>query len=206
MPPDHIPARPHVRRDHGHGRRYALLVARCAGARWFTPLSPPHRVLARTELAGVAEASAAIVVARLSATHVMVVSRHDALALRAHVELVDVPPDMRRLKSVAEETADGLAAFLRARGSRPASALIRINAERILLETGRRHSWPERLLASARKEVAGRLSVPLATFAASLCFDSDVRRAGVSAVAALCGVVVWLVLTATLEKQGFRYE
>lgn len=110
------------------------------------------------------------------------------------------------LKEVAEDTADDVVHFLRAHGMKAARVRIRIYAEGERLETGRRFTWRDRFLTSARKEVAGRLSVPVATFLVSLALDSDVRKAAASAAAAFVGVIVWLLVSATLEKPGYRYE
>src|SRR5215218_5574057 len=100
------------------------------------PLVPPHVALAQTGLGDVAGNLPAILAAKMLATHVVLVSRHDEVGLDAYVELANVPIDLRRLKTVAEATAGDLMAFLTARGYRPTSARIGISAEGILLESG----------------------------------------------------------------------
>jgi len=173
---------------------------------WFGPLAPVHVALERTQLAKLGEKALSIAFAKVMSTHVILVSRAAVNAFSAYVELGNVPPDVKRLKAVAEAAADRLVECLAAHGHRATSLEIGINAEGILLQFGRKHTWAQRLVASARKEIPGRLSVPVATFVASIWFDTDVRRGAVNALAALAGVLVWLVVSVTLEGRGYRYE
>ena len=123
-----------------------------------------------------------------------------------HVELTTGKPNLKRLKDVAEDTAGDVRKFLSRYGIRVDSLKIRIYVEGEHLETGRKQPWMERVLSSARKEIPGRLAVPVATFLVSMMLDSDLQRATTNALAALLGVALWLLLSATLEKVGYRYE
>jgi len=173
---------------------------------WFAPVVAPAVAIAESEIKQNYRQLDKVVVAILTQSHVMIVSRDDAATLRAYVELTTQHPKLAVLKEVAEDTADDVVHFLRAHGMEADRVRIRIYAEGERLETGRRFTWRDRFLASARKEVAGRLSVPVATFLVSLALDSDVPKAATSAAAAFVGVIVWLLVSATLEKPGYRYE
>lgn len=145
-------------------------------------------------------------VAKLPPSYAIKIFQHNAATLSVHVELTTANPNVKHLKDVAEETAGEVRTFLSKFGIKVDTLKIRIYVEKEHLETGKKQSWPERVLSSARKEIPGRLSVPIATFLASMVLDSDVKRATTNAFAALVGVVAWLLLSATLEKSGYRYE
>ncbi len=173
---------------------------------WFAPTVSPAVAIADSEIKQNHRQLEKVVIATMPPSHLLIVSRDDAATLRAYVELTAPNRNWRLLRIIAEETADDIACFLQAHGVKVASLGIRMYAEGERLETGRRFTWRDRLLSSARKEVAGRLSVPVATFLVSLALDSDVPKAAASAAAAFVGVIVWLLVSATLEKPGYRYE
>lgn len=174
--------------------------------RWFAPTADSRAALDRTEFHGVYDLLSQIVVAKLPPSYAIIVFQHNAATLSVHVELTTAKPNVKHLKDVAEETAGDVMTFLSEFGIRIQSLKIRIYVEKEHLETGRKRPWLERVLSAARKEVPGRLAVPIATFLASMMLDSDVRRATANAFAAMVGVVVWLLLSATLEKAEYRYE
>jgi hypothetical protein len=175
-------------------------------AAWLAPTVLPAAAIAVSGIEQNTRQLDRVVVATLPPSHVMIVSRDDAATLRVYVELTAPNGNWRLLKIIAEETAGDIACFLRAHGMKVASLRIGMHAEGERLETGRRFTWVDRFLSSARKEVAGRLSVPVATFLVGLALDSGVAKAATSAAAAFVGVIVWLLVSATLEKPGYRYE
>lgn len=170
---------------------------------WFTPCIASREALA---VAGLHPALLPqMLAATISGSAVVTVLRHDAGTLRVHVRLTEgdgSPP----LRYAAEEWAGSTKRFLVAHGRRAGPVVIRVFAEGHHLETGRKLSWLDRLLDSARREIAGRLSVPVSTFLVSFVLDSELRKAAISAGAAFVGVVVWLLVSTTLDRRGYRYE
>lgn len=172
---------------------------------WFAPTADPRATLNQTEWHGVYDLLSQVILAKLPPSYAIIIFQHDAAALKVHVELT-TKPNMRQLKDVAEETAGDVRKFLSSYGIKIDSLKIRVYAEGEHLEKGSKLRWHERVLSSARKEIPGRLSVPVATFLVSMMLDSDVQRAAINGLAALAGVFLWLLLSATLEKSSYRYE
>jgi hypothetical protein len=173
---------------------------------WFAPTLLLSRDLAGIEFGGYRPDPAFTVIAMRQGADVIVITRDDASTLREFVQVTGEGLTLPVLKETAEEAVDGLSRFLRAHGMVATGVSIRIMAEGVRLLVGRPVTWWDNFRTAARKEVAGRLSVPVATFLVSLALDSDVPRAAVSAASALVGVIVWLLVSTTLEKPGYRYE
>jgi hypothetical protein len=173
---------------------------------WFSPTVLPVIALAQSELDERRSDLTDAVIAKLAPSNIVIVWRDDAVTLRAFVQLNSEKPTLSSLKDHAADTAGDVTEFLRAHGTKVAGVTIRIYAEGEHIETGRRVTWWDRLTASARQEAAGRLSVPLSTFLLSLALDSNVPNAATSAAAAFVGVLMWLLVSATLEKPGYKYE
>jgi hypothetical protein len=173
---------------------------------WFEPTAEARAALDRTVWHGVYDLLTDVVIAKHSPSHTIIIFKNNAATLTVHVELTTAKPNVRHLKDVAEEVASDVTKFVATHGIRIEGLKIKIFVEQEHLETGKKQRWLERVLSSARKEIPGRLAVPMATFLVSMMLDSDVKRATTNALAALAGVLIWLLLSATLEKAGYRYE
>jgi hypothetical protein len=175
-------------------------------AAYFSPVAAADSALSKSVFRDTPDLLSSVIVAKLPPSRVIVIFRDSATVLKVHVEFASAKPNLSFLREIAEEAAADVGRFLATHGMKVASHKIRVYVEGDYLETGAKASWGSRLFASARKEIAGRLAVPAATFLVSLAVDSDVKRATANALAAFLGVIVWLLLTTTLEKSGYRYE
>src|ERR1044071_1951631 len=127
---------------------------------WFAPTVLPLIAAARMESGEELLHEAEPIVAKQLSTHMMLILRGDAATLRTLVQIGFRRPTLSGLKQIAEEAVDDVSRFLRAHGMRVATVRIWIFAEGEHIETGRRITWWDSFLTAARKEVAGRLSVP----------------------------------------------